>query len=289
MSFCNEVKSELALIKGHKCCLRAEGMGLALGLKPSADGLVFRTSQADVAHLSGTLVDKMLGAEAVERVSASGRWYTRLYPGLDPAAAGFPDGRVDAERLDKPCCQTAFLRGVFLACGQMIDPRKNYRLDLLLPDRATGEAVCDVLRELDFAPRLSQRADGSVCVYFRDSTAIEDLLTTMGATGASLALMEIKVEKNYTNALNRRGNFDTANYVKTFEKAASQAQAIQWLADHGVLDDQPEPVREVAQLRLTHTDASLKELAALAHMGRSTVDRRLRELVALSESMQKRG
>ncbi|MBP5618250.1 MAG: DNA-binding protein WhiA [Clostridia bacterium] len=280
MSFCNDVKSELALLKGAKCCQRAESVGLSLGLKPCADGLIFRTGQADVMYLTATLLNKFLGQAGTERVSASGRWYTLTYAGRSAADESTAD-------LAKPCCAAAFLRGVFLSCGQMTDPHKNYRLDLLVPDEATGALVCDVLREQDFLPRRSLRRDGSVCVYFIDSASIEDLLTLMGATGASLSLMEIKVEKNYTNTINRRGNFDTANYLKTYGTAAAQVAAIQWLRENGALDGQPEPTRRVAQLRLENTDASLNELAALAHMGRSSVDRRLKSLISLCQSLQK--
>ena len=171
----------------------------------------------------------------------------------------------------------------------MIDPHKHYRLDFWLPDESTGAVFCDILREEGFLPRRSLRRDGSVCVYFIDSTSIEDLLTYMGATNATLTLMEVKVEKNYANALNRRGNFDTANYVKTYEKAESQIQAIQALQNSEDWDALPEQTKRIALLRMEHTDASLSELAQLSHLGRSTVDRRLRDLTALAETRNKRG
>ena len=287
MSFCNDVKSELALLKGHKCCQRAESAGLMLGLKPSGDGFLFRSGQADVAHLAASLLNRALDASAQERVTPSGRWYTLAYPDLSEAKIGYPDARVDRSVMEKPCCAAAFLRGAFLSCGQLSDPRKNYRLDLLLPCETAGISVCELLRDQGFMPRLSVRRDGTACVYFIDSTSIEDLLTLMGATVATLALMEIKVEKNYTNAVNRRGNFDTANYIKTYETAAAQTEAIRWLKEQGALEDLPEPTLQIALLRLEHTDASLKELAALSHMGRSSVDRRLKSLMALYEKQQK--
>lgn len=289
MSFCNEVKSELALIKVHKCCQRAERMGMALAVKKAGDRLVFRTSQAEVSHLARYLLDKQLGYRGDGKVSASGQWYTASYPYDAKDAIGFPDRRIALSRLEKPCCRVSFLRGAFLSCGHMIDPHKHYRLDFLLPDESTGAVFCDILREEGFLPRRSLRRDGSVCVYFIDSTSIEDLLTYMGATNATLTLMEVKVEKNYANALNRRGNFDTANYVKTYEKAESQVQAIQALQNSEDWDALPEQTKRIALLRMEHTDASLSELAQLSHLGRSTVDRRLRDLTALAETRNKRG
>ena len=289
MSFCNEVKEELSRIKTHKCCQRAEGMGMALAVKKAGERLALRSSLAEVSYLARYLLDKQLGCQGDTKVSASGQWYTVTYPEEAIARLGFPDRRIDLSRLEKPCCRVAFLRGAFLSCGHLTDPHKHYRLDFLLPDETTGAVFSDILRAEGFLPRRTLRKDGSVCVYFFDSTSVEDLLTYMGATLASLTLMEVKVEKNYANALNRRGNFDTANYVKTFEKAESQVLAIRELQQSEDWDALPESTRTVACLRLEHTDASLSELARLSHLGRSTVDRRLRDLMALAQARKERG
>lgn len=289
MSFCNEVKSELAVIKTHKCCLRAIGMGLSVALKALSDSrAVLRTEQADTAMLAASRLSRLYNEECETKVSANGKLYTitlRSQAVCDSLKSGH---MIDRSLLNKPCCVGAFIRGVFLSCGHMVDPRKNYRLDFLMPDDSSADLLCEMLVSNGFTPKRSQRRDGSVCVYFIDSTSIEDLLTFMGAINSTLTLMEIKVEKNYTNALNRRGNFDTANYVKTYAFAQSQIEAIERLKKSGKFNELTDDLREIADLRLQHTDATLNELATLSHLGRSTVDRRLKKLMQLSEEINTR-
>lgn len=289
MSFCNEVKSELAVIKTHKCCLRAIGMGLSIALKTLSDGrVVLRTEQADTAMLAASRLSRLYNAECETKVSANGKLYTVTLTSqavCDSLKAG---RMLDRTHIDKPCCLASFIRGVFLSCGHMVDPRKNYRLDFLMPDERSADFIVELLSDNGFAPKLSQRSDGSVCVYFIDSTSIEDLLTFMGAINSSLTLMEIKVEKNYTNALNRRGNFDTANYVKTYAFAQAQIEAIERLKESGKFGELSDELREIANLRLEHTDATLNELASLSHLGRSTVDRRLKKIMQLAEEINTR-
>lgn len=289
MSFCNEVKSELAVIKTHKCCLRAVGMGLSVALKSLSDSrAVLRTEQADTAMLAASRLSKLYNQECETKVSANGKLYTVTLRS-EAVCNSLKAGRmIDMEHICKPCCVAAFIRGVFLSCGHMVDPKKNYRLDFLMPDERLADTLCQLLSDNGFTPKRSKRNNGSVCVYFIDSTSIEDLLTFMGAINSSLTLMEIKVEKNYTNALNRRGNFDTANYVKTYAIAQAQIAAIERLKECGKFGELSDDLREIADLRLEYTDATLNELAALSHLGRSTVDRRLKKIMQLSEEINTR-
>lgn len=287
MSFCNEVKSELAVTPPHRCCARAVSMGLSMALRPMSDSrAVFRTEQADTALFAAARLEKYYGLTSEKKVSANGKLYTVTIHSGELCERLRRGDRINPALLTKPCCVGAFVRGVFLSCGHLIDPRKNYRMDFLLPDALSAEYFCELLKNNGFSPKRSSRSDGTVCVYFIDSTSVEDLLTFMGATNATLLLMEIKVEKNYTNALNRRGNFDTANYVKTYAFAQPQIEAIQRLKDSGCFETLPDDLRQIASLRLEHTDATLNELAALSHLGRSTVDRKLKKILALAQEIK---
>lgn len=289
MSFCNEVKAELAVIKSHKCCVRAVGMGLSVALKTTAKGkIVLRTEQADTALLAASRLSKSYNVHCDTKVSANGKLYTVSFLSPEVSERLASGDIIDMEHLVKPCCVSAFIRGVFLSCGHMVDPKKNYRLDFILPSEKTAQVICGLLEDNGFSPKRSRRKDGTVCVYFFDSTSVEDLLTFMGAVNSSLTLMEVKVEKNYTNALNRRGNFDTANYVKTYAIAQAQLEAINKIIDDGSFDSLADDLREIAQLRIDNSDATLNELATLSHLGRSTVDRKLKRLVAIAEEIKQR-
>lgn len=283
MSFCNQVKSELALIKSHKCCQRAECMGLSLSLKQTADGkVVFRNQQADVAKLAVSRFDRFLNADCHVKVSATGKNYTAYLDGCNDFNF---DSIIDFSSLKKDCCAAAFVRGAFMSCGHLVDPHKNYRLDFLLPNLKISEMFSAFLTSCGFSPKSSVRKDFSVNIYFIDSSSIEDLLTFMGATNSSLTLMEIKVEKNYTNKINRKSNFETSNYLKTYAISTAQVEAINKIKHSGVFDELSDELRLVAEIRLNNPDSSLNELVEMSKIGRSTLDRRLKKLLDISNKL----
>lgn len=86
------------------------------------------------------------------------------------------------QKLGKHCCMSSFLRGVFLSCGTVMDPKRQYHLEFLCPGTVRGMLLKNLLATLNFTPGLTERKQQCV-VYFKDSEQIEDLLTTMGAGG----------------------------------------------------------------------------------------------------------
>ena len=66
-------------------------------------------------------------------------------------------------------------------------------------------------------------------IFFKDSEQIEDLLTTMGATRATLRLIHIKIDKDMRNHVNRRVNFETANIDRSVAACTRQLDAIRKL------------------------------------------------------------
>ncbi len=261
-------------------------MGLSLSLKKTTDGhIVFRNQQADVAKTAVSRFDKYLNAQCSVHVSAAGKSYTVTLKDCDVPLFYEDFDTLKLEQIEKDCCASAFIRGAFMSCGQLVDPYKNYRLDFLLPNTACAEKFRDILYQHGFAPGSSVRKNGNVNLYFIDSSTIEDLLTFMGATNSSLSLMEIKVEKNYTNKINRKSNFETSNYLKTYMISTSQVEAIEKIKDKGVYDDLTDELKQVAELRLNNPDASLNELVKISQIGRSTLDRRLKRLREISNKL----
>jgi hypothetical protein len=80
----------------------------------------------------------------------------------------------------------------------------------------SGEAF-SILLEMGFSPKDTVRA-GHYVLYFKQSEAIEDLFTTLGAPGSAMAIMSAKVEKDMRNAVNRRVNCDSANADKIVQR-----------------------------------------------------------------------
>lgn len=188
--------------------------------------------------------------------------------------------------LEEPCCQVSFLRGAFLAGGSVTDPEKRYHLELLTAHRAVSRETYSLLLELGYQPKDTVRG-GSHILYFKQSDAIEDFLTLLGAPVSAMGVMEAKVEKDLRNGINRRVNCETANITKVVDAAQEQLEAIRTLENAGKLDSLPDKLRQTARLRQEHPEATLTELAAMEDppVTKSAMNHRLRKLISLAESV----
>lgn len=180
-----------------------------------------------------------------------------------------------------------FLRGVFLACGTLVNPEKGYHLELHVPFRNLANDLTALLGEVELTPKLSVRKGGYV-VYFKESEHIEDFLTMAGATNATLSIMNVKIYKNIRNRANRVTNCETANIGKTVAAAIAQMEDIRLVLSKQGAESLPEDLREIALLRIENPELSLRELGKQLNppLSRSGVNHRLRRLSAMAERLR---
>ena len=90
-----------------------------------------------------------------------------------------------------------------------------------------------------------------------------------------------RIVRDMRSQANRRANSETANLDKRLRAALQQRAAVRRLkAKDSRLQALPPALRDVAELRLAHPRASLRELAELSQLSKSAVASRLRRLVA---------
>ena len=196
--------------------------------------------------------------------------------------------RINRANLSDDCCFGAFIRGAFFSCGTVTSPEKNYHLEFVVPHLKLSLDMIKLLDEVKLNPKHIVR-NGNHIVYFKDSESIEDLLTLMGATNASLELMGIKMQKNMINSVNRKVNFEVANLSRTVEASIQQINAINLIDNNVGLGHLPAALRDVAFLRRDNPEISLKELGELVSpsISRSGVNHRLKRIVEIAEELEK--
>jgi len=186
--------------------------------------------------------------------------------------------------LEEECCRRSFIRGAFLTGGAITDPAKRYHLELVTDHYSVSRETYSLLLEMGFSPKETARGGNNI-LYFKQSTAIEDFLTLIGAPLHAMELMSAKIEKDMRNSVNRRVNCDTANVTKTVDAAAAQIDAIRVIEAAGALEALPEKLKQTAELRVQNPELSIKELADISSppVTKSCLNHRLRKLVELSE------
>lgn len=296
MTFAQKVKTELCSIEDAKsCCEKAELYGLLLFGKTFGDsGISIQTEHEDVADRINTLLSKLYGVKASQKLLDRSDGRKADYLSVDNKndlkkifTSFGQDGKTVALRINRAdieneCCATAFLRGVFLVCGSIVDPEKDYHMEFVSSHLRLGQDLADFMTEIGLEPKTIVRK-GNFVVYFKDSSQIEDTLTFMGAVQNSLELMNVKVYKDLRNKVNRVTNCETANIGKTVNAAGLQLEAIEKLQQSKGYGSLPEELREIAEIRLANPDASLRELAAIAGISRSGVNHRLNKLIEIAK------
>lgn len=297
MSFAGTVKSELCRSEPEKpCCATAEAMGTLLYANTFApDCIRIVTESREFARRLPRLFRRGLNAafDVLPEPDAGGK-LTFLITDAEKirgvfACCGFSAENsvslhVNLALLEQDCCRRAFLRGAFLAGGSVTDPEKRYHLELSTTHRNASRETSRLLSEAELPPKATERKGSSV-LYYKQSETIADFLTTIGAPVSAMAVMAAKIEKDWRNGANRRVNCDSANLDKTVDAAQEQLAAIRRLEQSGGWDELPEKLRQTAELRREHPEATLRELAELHEppATKSAVNHRMRKLLALAE------
>ena len=113
-------------------------------------------------------------------------------PGETPTRVG---SRTDLPLVEEECCRAAFLRGAFLAGGSVTDPEKGYHLELTTTHHNVAREAYTLIHEvLSFYPKMAPRGGGQV-LYLKQSDQISDFLACLGASVASMGIIEAKLEK----------------------------------------------------------------------------------------------
>lgn len=308
MSFVFETKSALSsvLIK-DRCCKKAVLFGLlypssAFAGSEHSDGnppqsrVRFATDNEKIVSLLTSMVRSLCRTDAVwEAVRQRSRRgmpqdYWHLLGGEELISAPLLEEFAVASSefshiLVCENCAKAFVRGLFLSVGTIVDPAKAYHLEFAVSEEEKCNIVCDYLCSVGFPVKITVRR-GVRAIYLKESEAIEDFFTFVGAPQTALSIMNAKILRDIRNNENRKANCDTANIFKSTGAAAAQIKAIKKLEQIGKLQTLPEPLRITAALRLEYPDISLAELAAMHEppITKSGVTHRLAKLQAASES-----
>lgn len=194
---------------------------------------------------------------------------------------------VDSLIMQNTCCKRAFIRGVFLAAGSMSDPEKTYHFEVAMPDVFRARQLKEVIHSFDIDAKIVLRKRSYV-VYVKEGSQIVDLLNVMEAHNALMNFENIRIVKEMRNSINRQVNCEAANINKTVMAAAKQIDDIVFIRDTIGFDNLTEGLEEIAELRVSYPEASLKELGAMLSppIGKSGVNHRLKKLCCIADGLR---
>jgi hypothetical protein len=185
------------------------------------------------------------------------------------------------------CCKRAFLRDAFLCTGSISDPNKGYHMEFVCNHEGQAMLIKDLIESFDIEARIVQRKKYHV-LYIKEGAGIVDLLNIMEAPISLMNLENLRIVKEMRNSINRKVNCEVANITKTVNAATKQIEDITFIRDQMGFKGLPDNLREMAEVRLEHPDATLLELGKFLDppVGKSGVNHRLRKLSELADRMR---
>lgn len=236
--------------------------------------------ESHISVLAGAGLRK--GSRYIVRVAKDGERLAKQVGLVDAAGRpirGLPPQIVSAALCD---AQSAW-RGAFLAHGSLTEPGRSSSLEVTCPGPEAALALVGSARRLELVAK-AREVRGVDRVVIRDGDAISAMLALMGAHESVLAWEERRLRREVRATANRLANFDDANLRRSARAAvaagARAARAIEILGD-----EIPPHLLEAGQLRVTHQQASLEELGALASppMTKDAIAGRIRRLLAMAD------
>ncbi len=196
--------------------------------------------------------------------------------------------RINFGLLELECCQRAFLRGVFLACGGIGDPQKSHFVELRTSHHILASDFTRLCEELSLYPGTSLRR-GKKIIYWKSIDAIQDFLTMIGATGAVLDYANAEILKNIRNGVNRVSNCDSANADKIVSAAGKQLRAIRFLEKNGYFYPN-EALAQIARLRVEFPEETLEVLGSRCQppLSKSGASHRMRKICEIANAMEEK-
>ncbi|MEG0571311.1 MAG: DNA-binding protein WhiA [Oscillospiraceae bacterium] len=297
MTYSTKIKLELAELE-IKCdeCIKAFVQGFLLVSKLSTEKIVIMQDNRIIADFLSEMIVAVSGiivsihtpdfrkknvCPSFSIIISQKNDINDLYKSV-----GLISGKQNYGKFKKECCKSSFARGIFFACGTLSDPNKEYDFELVLSDENLIAPIKCTFANINIKLKTVERKNKFV-LYTKDSQQIEDILTYLGATKSSLELMNLKIEKDLRNKVNRVTNCETANIGKTVNASVTQINAINYILKNKGKDFLSPELFELANIRLNNPQSSLSELCDLIpyKISRSGVNHRLNKLCRIAKEL----
>ena len=187
----------------------------------------------------------------------------------------------------------AYLRGVFLSCGSINDPKTSrYHMELLIFQPEEAVFVQKLLNIFDLNAKILNRYKAYM-IYIKEPEKISDYIKILGANNAVMYFENVRVYRDQKNKTNRLNNCEQANIDKVFQTASKQLEQIEIIEKNGGLNLLDEKTQIALQYRKKYPESSIKELSEIISsetgkpLTKSGLNHRLRKIKELSEKIKK--
>lgn len=278
MSFTSRIKNELVESELSKLEQVSELSGLLKNSIDSSSKLNITTENAAIARLIFNRLKN--NYDALIRVSVKkGYNYNKnyiygleVYKNVDNIIKDLSLDSVipNSYLIDDEDTKRAYIRGLFLACGSVNDPKTSqYHMEFSFDNEEYANFINDILDSYNLNSKILKR-DSRYIVYIKESEKITDFLRIIKATNALLYYENIRIYRNRNNKINRINNCEQANVDKIIQSAKNQVDDINYIIKKDAYELLDDKVKVAADYRLKYPEESLTELSRIMTMETGT-------------------
>lgn len=157
----------------------------------------------------------------------------------------------------------AYLRGVFMICGSINDPKTSrYHAEFVISNGETACYINSLLNELHFNSKVIKR-DKNYMVYIKESEKISDFIKMLNATNSLFYYEDIRIYRDHKNMTNRLNNCEQANVDKIIASSNEQLELIKKLKEQVDFDTLDEKIKDICIYKEKYPESSMAELALI--------------------------
>ena len=157
----------------------------------------------------------------------------------------------------------AYLKGIFMSCGSINDPKTSrYHLEFFIDKKNEAEFVNDLLNEYYLNSKIILK-DKKYMIYIKEAEKIGDFLRIIGANDAVMYYEDIRIYRDHKNMTNRLNNMEQANTEKIINTSNEQIKDIELIYEKLGKEFLDEKTLEAATYRIKYPESSLQELSEI--------------------------
>ena len=274
ISFSRQVKEEIVFNEFDECCKKALLVAILkingnLSLTSQGMQLQLRTENAKIASKVHKLLKDLYQPNIEFLVSKKMKLRKNnvyilritkakeILDDLELLNRTIPNEKI----VHKDCCARAYLAGAFLAGGSVNDPStSNYHLEVSCQNHDLALFIRDVMNRFGLNAKHIERRNKDV-IYIKSAEKIGDFLRIVCAQKSLMDFENQRIDRDFSNNINRWDNCVIANEMKTMQAGASQLADIEVIDAYNAWGEFDEKTVIIAQIRKANPDVSLAELA----------------------------
>ena len=194
--------------------------------------------------------------------------------------------------LDSDEEKRAYLKGIFLSCGSINDPKTSrYHLEFFIDDIMEAEFVNKLLNKFSLNSKIILK-DKKYMIYIKEAEKIGDFLRIIEANDAVMYYEDIRIYRDHKNMTNRLNNMEQANTERIINTSNEQIKDILLIFDKLGKEFLDEKTLEAATYRIKYPESSLQELSDImsieigSPITKSGLNHRMRKIRELAKKLK---